>query len=466
MRKKQPLATTKFKIEYVPPDILKPADYNPRKVSDAQKVQLKKSMTEHDFVDPIIVNKAKNRKNIIIGGHLRVVIAKELKLEAVPVVYVNIPDVDEEKKLNLRLNRTGGEFDYQLLRDFDIEMLLDTGFEEIDLRDMWDEVLGIENDDFDTQKAIDAARKNPKTQIGQLFQLGTHRLLCGDSTNLVDVQRLMNGESVSMVISDPPFQIGLSYDKGISGKKNYGGQEKDKRSPEEYRQFLFDTMQNAKAQCSKNTHFFYWCDQNYIGLVQELYEQLKIKKQRVCLWIKNNQNVTPKNAFNKCYEPCVYGTIGKPEIYATANVTEILNQEVDTGNRTIDDILDLLDIWLCKRIPTNEYMHPTQKPVTLLEKPLRRCTQVNDAVLDSFGGSGTTLIACEQLKRRAFLMEKDPVFCDVIIERWETLTGKKAVLLEETEMAEVPDKSRKKKRKSKKQKNTKKSATPNPKSNA
>jgi len=144
--------------------------------------------------------------------------------------------------------------------------------------------------------------------------------------------------------------------------------------------------------------------------------------------VKNNHNMTPQVAFNKAYEPCVYATRGKPYFAPINNLNEVLNKEVATGNRTLDDILDLLDLWLVKRLPGQDYEHPTAKPPTLHEKPLRRCTKPSDVVVDLFGGSGSTLIACEQLKRRAFLCEIDPVFCDVIIKRFTELTGKEATL--------------------------------------
>ena len=136
---------------------------------------------------------------------------------------------------------------------------------------------------------------------------------------------------------------------------------------------------------------------------------------------------TPNIAFHKCYEPCVYGKTGTPFLAEKATkITEILNPEVSTGNRGVDDILDLIDLWLVKRIPTSEYRHPTEKPVPLHEKPLRRCTKTGDKILDLFGGSGSTLMACEQLGRTSFLMEKTPIFCEQILLRWEAYTGKKA----------------------------------------
>lgn len=233
-----------------------------------------------------------------------------------------------------------------------------------------------------------------------------------------------------MVYCDPVYNIDLSYDKGVGGKKTYGGKAKDARSHEDYRAFLKATMENALSVSNEDTHVFYWCDQNYIGMVQSLYEELGLTNRRVCLWVKNSANPTPQIAFSKCYEPCVYATHGKPYLNTeVTKFTEIMNKNIDAGNRSIDDILDYLDLWLVKRLSTATYSHPTEKPVTLHEKALRRCTRIGDNVLELFGGSGSTLIACEQLKRNCFMVELDPLFCTLIIQRYEELTGIKAVRL-------------------------------------
>ena len=141
-------------------------------------------------------------------------------------------------------------------------------------------------------------------------------------------------------------------------------------------------------------------------------------------------NVTPQVAFSKSYEPCVYGTRGRPWLSSSArNLTEILNKEVGTGNKGIEDIIDIFDLWLAKRVPGKDYMHSTTKPVTLHEKSLKRCSRVNDIILDLFSGSGSTLIACQQMKRRAYVMEYEPVFVQLAINRFERLTGIKAKLI-------------------------------------
>ncbi|MGH7157246.1 MAG: site-specific DNA-methyltransferase [Candidatus Saccharimonadales bacterium] len=422
------MGNKKHTIEYVDIGILKPAVYNPRKISDKAFGDLKESLRRFELVDPLIVNASSDRRNIIIGGHQRYRAAKELGHKSVPVVFVEL-DETRERELNLRLNRNVGEFDVELLREFDIELLLDVGFNDADLADIWNDALETDDDDFDIEKAVKEAQKT-NIKPGDLFQLGKHRLICGSSTDPEVIKRLVVDHQPTMFYSDPPYNIGLDYNKGFGLKAGYGGTTDDNKSEAEYRGFLSDILAAALPALAPDAHIFMYCDQTYIGLVQTLIAEHGLKNRRVCMWIKNGFNATPQVAFNKAYEPCIYATRGTPFLSDTSqNLTEILNKDIASGNRSIDDIIDLFDIWLAKREAGQDYQHPTQKPVTLHEKPLKRCTKVNDIALDVFGGSGSTLIACEQMKRMALLSEIEPVFCQVIIDRWEALSGKKAVQL-------------------------------------
>ncbi|MFA6896931.1 MAG: DNA modification methylase [Patescibacteria group bacterium] len=414
----------KIKIEQVPTSLLKEAEYNPRKLTSRQEEDLTESIKKFGLADPLIVNSYKFRKNVIIGGHQRFKIAKKLGYKEVPVVYVNL-NPSQEKEFNLRLNRNTGEWDWEMLKEFDIDLLLDVGFIDEDLSSIWDESLETEDDEFNQTKELEKIKKTD-IKNGNIFSLGSHTLLCGDATALEAVNKLVGKEKINMIYNDPPYNTGVNYNKGIGGKKTYGGDVNDNKSDEEYRNFLETNISNALSVSQKDVHVFYYCDQRYIWLLQEIYKKFGIDNRRVCMWIKNGFNVTPQIAFNKGYEPCVYGTRGKPYLANIKNLNEILNKEIETGNRTIDDILDIFDIWLVKRIAGQEYEHPTQKPPTLHEKALRRCTKINDTVLDLFGGSGSTLIACEQLKRRCFIMEQNPIFCQLIINRFERYANKKA----------------------------------------
>lgn len=407
---------------------IKPSPYNPRKISNEDFAQLVESLRQYSFVEPLVVNSNPERYGNLIGGHQRLKAALHLGYTKVPVVFIQL-DEKHERALNLRLNRNTGEFDLELLKNFDISELIDVGFDDSDLGDIWNDALETDDDEFDQEKAVKQAT-DTSIELGNLFQLGKHRLICGDSTDPAVIQRLVGDSKPSMFYSDPVYNIGLDYDKGVGLKAGYGGKTNDSKSESEYETFLGDILTASLPLLAENSHVFMYCDQTYIGLLQALMAKRGLKNRRVCLWIKNGFNVVPQVAFNKAYEPCVYATRGTTFLSnGSRNLTEILNKNVASGNRSIDDIVDLFDIWLAKREAGQDYQHPTQKPVTLHEKPLKRCTKVGDVVLDVFGGSGSTLIACEQMKRVAYLSEIEPVFCQVIIDRWEAMTGEKAVQL-------------------------------------
>lgn len=414
----------KIRIEHVPIELLKGVDYNPRFLSDKQEADLTKSIRKYGLIDPVIANKYKGREHFLIGGNQRVFIARKLGITKIPVVYLSLNE-KKEKELNLRLNKNVGSWNFNLLQDMDIDLLLETGFDDSDLSTIWDGTLEAEDDFFNEEEGFKKA-KETDIKPGDMFLLGKSVLLCGDSTDSQAVKKLMGGEKTNMCYSDPPFNINLDYNGGISGKQNYGGNVDDKKSDKEYKEFLRKTIVNSLSVCHQDAHIFNYCDQKYVGMLQDTYKELGINYKRTCLWVKNGFSVTPQVGFNKSYEPCVYGTIGKPYLSSTKNLSEILNKEIESGNRAIDDILDLIDIWLVKRLPGQEYEHPTQKPTTLHEKAIRRCTRVNDVVLDLFTGAGSTLLSCEMLKRRCFTMEINPVFCQLSINRFETYANTKA----------------------------------------
>lgn len=426
MSQTQDKKTDKMSVVYVPITDLKSASYNPRIHDDEALEQLKMSLQQHGFVEPVLLNSAPKRHNIIIGGHMRVKAAKMAGMKTVPVVYVNIPDIKKEKALNLRLNRVHGEFDFELLKQFDLNLLLETGFDAHDLDQIWADTLSVEDDGFDVEDAIQKIKK-PIAKLGDIYQLGQHRIACNDSTEPSAVRTLVGNERMDMVTLDPVYGIGLDYNKGVSTKGKYAGSERDQLKGDAYRDFLKTAIENALAVSKKDLHFYCWNDQRHIGLVQSLFEEVGLDNKSVCLWVKNNFTPVPGIAWNKSYEACMHGICGKPYLNPDVrNLTEILNKGIDPGNRQLDDIVDLFDLWLVKRLNAQDYVHCTQKPLEVYEKPLRRCTKVGANVLELFNGSGTCLMACEQMKRRAFVMEKDPVFVDVCIQRFEEATGIKA----------------------------------------
>ena len=402
-----------------------PADYNPRVMSEKDKEDLKESIKEFDQVVPVVIN----LDGKLIGGHQRCEIYADLGIEETDVRVPNRQlTIEEEKRLNLRLNKNVGEWDFDKLGEFDIETLLDVGFGDEELSNIWDDVEMMGDDERDKKE-----NEVTKTDIknGDIFELGTQKLMCGDSTNEEDVKKLMGEDKADMFYCDPPYNIGLDYSGGVSTDKKYKGDTKqivnDSKNEDEYMKFIVKTVMNAISVSKKDVHAFYWCDERFIWLMQTVFKGSGIQNKRVCLWIKNNFNMTPQIAFNKVYEPCVYGVIGRPYLNKNyRNLNEVLNKEIESGNQVHDEITDLFNIWIVRRENAQDYVHPTQKPITLHEKPLKRTTRVGDIVLDLFGGSGSTLMACEQMERRSRLMELDPIFCQVIINRWEAFTGKKA----------------------------------------
>jgi len=407
---------------------LLPFSGNPRSMSDKQMKALQKSLKQFNLVEiPVI-----DTDGTIIAGHQRIR-ALQLLGRGDERIDVRIPNrkltKEEYERYLITSNTVTGEWDFEKLKSFDLDMLLDIGFDENVLTDAWDKHTTAKDDDFDLEKEV-AKIKKSTIRLGDIIELGPHRLICGDSTDPAVLTRLFGNDRASMIYSDPVYNIKVDYNGGIGGKQHYGGNVNDTRTDTEYREFIRKSMEAALSVTNQNAHIFYWCDQTYIWLIQQTYRDLGISNKRVCLWLKNGQNPTPGVAFNKCYEPCVYGTRGKPFIAKkVSNLNEVMNKETSTGNNLVEEALDHLDIWAVKRLSGQQYEHATSKPPQLHEKAIRRCTKPGDIILDSFGGSGSTLIAAHQLRRRAFLVEIEPVFCDLIVRRFEKLTGIKAKIL-------------------------------------
>ncbi len=403
-------------------DDLVPHERNPRTISDKQMNDLKRSLKKFNLAEiPAI-----NLDGKIVAGHQRIK-ALQLLGRGDTEIEVRIPNrqlTDEEyKDYLLTSNRSGGDWNWDILKtDFDIDLLLQAGFDSADLNNVFDDTLEIEDDDWDEQKELEKIKKTD-IKPGDMFSLGRHRLLCGDALNTKNVQKLMGNTRADTVNDDLPFNIGLSYDKGVGNKSHYGGTTNDKKSDQEYRLFVKTIMENALSVTKPDAHIFFWCDERYVWLFQELYKELGLDSKRLCIWVKDNASPTPQLAFNKVTEFCVYGTRGHPYLSdKVKNLNEIMNKEATSGNRLVDDILDLFNIWLVKRLASNEYSHPTQKPPTLHEKALRRCTRPGDVVLDLTAGSGSILSACHQLKRTAYLCEQEPIFCQLIINRFKKIS--------------------------------------------
>lgn len=408
-----------------------PYEKNPRIITDKQMKDLKRSLEKFNLAElPAI-----NLNGKIVAGHKRIE-ALILLGRGEEEIDVRVPSrmltEAEFKDYLLTSNRSGGSWNYEMLStDFDVETLKITGFDDLDLSKIFDDNVTLTDDEWNNQEEIKKIKKT-SVKVGDMYQLGRHRLICGSSLEKQNVDKLMDGVRVDMINTDLPYNINLSYGKGVGNKKNYGGQMDDNKSDEEYRDFVKKIIQNALSVTNKNAHLIFWCDERYVWLLQTLYKELEIDSKRLLVWIKNNSSPTPAVAFNKATEYAVYGTVGSP--YLSKNVmdlNEIQNYEMTNGNNLHTEIID--NLMLTKRLPSNQYEHPTEKNPEIHYKAIKRCTKIGDVILDLTAGTGSILMACEKLNRTAYLCEIEPLFCQVIINHYEKLTGQKVKLIHRDE---------------------------------
>lgn len=384
-----------------------PASYNPRKdlkPSDKEYQKIKTSIETFGYVEPIIVN----YDFTIVGGHQRLKVLKDLGFKEVDVVQIDV-DKSQEKALNIALNKISGEWDFEMLEsllqelrdeDFDISL---TGFDLDEIQSILegDEISEPKEDDFDVESELENVIE-PITKRGNVWILGNHRLMCGDSTNKNDVQKLMNNQKVDLIVTDPPYNV------DYTGKtKDALKIENDKKDNDSFYQFLFDAHSRMYEHANDGAGIYvFHSDSEGLNFNKALIES-GFKLSQCCIWVKQTLVMGRKDYHSK-HEPILYGW--KP--------TGSHNWYTDRKQTTV---------WEFDR-PSRNAEHPTMKPIPLISYPIQNSSKINDKVMDLFGGSGSTLIACEQLKRSCFTMELDPKYCDVIVKRWETLTEKKAVL--------------------------------------
>ena len=388
------------------------AEYNPRQLTEDQYKQLKDSITRFGLVDPVIVNQHKDRSNIIVGGHQRVKVAKKMGIEDVPCVFVNLP-YDKERELNVRLNKNTGGWDFDILADmFDMDELIDWGFKE-------EELVGFSAEEeeglIDDDEIPEAA--DPVCKLGDIWELGKHRLLCGDSTVKENIELLLDGNKADMVFTDPPYGIGVSNKKGKILNDN---------DLDIYKKFI--PLLNKYLE--KNTHIYiFFGSKNTemsLKILNKYYKQFNL----LIFPITNQTQPYPEGYFSSNYEICYftqYNGIKKHNgnILSVSDTT--LKDNRYKGNGYLKKYYALNDNVITEH--NLNTIHPTQKKVETISFYLKISSNNEDRVIDVFLGSGSTLIACEKTKRVCYGMELDEHYCDVIINRWEQYTGKEAKLL-------------------------------------
>lgn len=385
---------------YVAISDLNPAVYNPRKWSKKATDDLTDSIKRFGLIDPIIVNKA--RGNTVVGGHFRLHVAKKLGYTEVPCVFVSIEDERQEKELNLRLNKNSGDWDWSLLKDWETSLLQEAGFDDTELKEMMDQVLEpVKEDDFDPTATLEA--KETKVKLGEVWQLGTHRLMCGDSTKLEDVEKLMDGKKADMVFTDPPY--GVDYTGGIQfTNRGVKKEQQNRLENDDTADIYLKAVPMMAMFCDGPIYTWFAATK-----AQQLYEAINLvggKIHAMIVWVKNGGY----GALNACYkqkhEPCLFWKV--------------------SGNLRWIGATNECTIWEIDKDGRNK-LHPTQKPIELCARALLNHSA--KSCLDLFAGSGSTLIACEQTKRICYTMELDPKYCDVVIARWEKLTNQTAIKL-------------------------------------
>lgn len=381
---------------------LKPYEKNPRRNNEAVKY-VAKSIEEFGFKVPVIIDK----DNVIVCGHTRYKASKKLGYTEIPCIIADDLTEEQIKAFRLADNKVSekAEWDFDLLSEelddiFNIEMS-DFGF-EIDI----EEVEEIKEDNYEVE-----VPKEPKAKYGDVYQLGNHRLMCGNSTNIDDVAKLMNGNKADMVFTDPPY--GVSASGGRSQTKDKLGMKaiiNDELRNNELTQFLSDFISVMQYKDGASIYICYpWATQKEFT---EAIQMNGLKIKNCIIWDKKVFGLNGFKGYRPQYEMIYFCCKEDFEWYgdkAQSNIWQISREikRKEQGN------------------------HPTPKPIELICKALKNSSKQEDIVLDVFGGSGSTLIACEQLNRNCYMMELDPHYVDVIIDRWEQYTGKKAVLLNE-----------------------------------
>ena len=438
----------KLKVVYLPLDQPKPAEYNPRKWDEVAVANLKESIQRFGVVDPIICNSAPERENIVIGGHFRLHILKLLGYKKVPVVFVNIPNLDREKELNLRLNRNVGEFDLDLLAEFDEPFLTDVGFSSEEL----DNIFEFEDDpeQFDLEKELRKLGINGiQIQKGDVYALGNSRLACGDSTVGGDILRLMGKEKADMCLTDPPYILDYLHGKKKKGTAVTGfGAKRDRRYLEtDVLPPDFTEKWMANVNKIQKEHFSIIVYENWKNIRTiwgEMEKYWKVKNMIVWHLPNRHQGFSAKYKFFSKHDIAMVGASPNMDIEFNNEPEEDgLQEEYETALFAISGKPYWEGYEKGKKIQPTDFIefnasdekHSGQgvvfgtKPVEILVPYIKALTKRGDLIVEPFGGSVSTLIAAEKMKRRCYLMEKSPVYAEVIKHRWEKLTGKKAIKL-------------------------------------
>lgn len=389
-----------MKVEAKSIDEIKPYENNPRDNDDAVDA-VANSIKEFGWQQPIVVD----NEGVIIAGHTRYKAAQKLGLKHVPVVVADNLTPDQVKAYRLADNKTAE------LADWNMDLLNDEldQIRDIDMSDFgFDDLDSLELEDADTAKDAnfdEATPTEPKSKPGQIYQLGRHRLMCGDSTNKSDVKELMGGYQADLLLTDPPYNVDYTR-KTKTAMKIVNDHLKD----DDFYKFLYSAFDCAKENMKDGAAYYVWYASSQAINFRRALNDAGMKVRQQLIWEKN-QIVIGRQDYQWQHEPCLYGwnEDGSHAWYSDRKQSTVLHFDK----------------------PQRSDLHPTMKPIPLFDYQIKNSSKSGNIVLDLFGGSGTSIMACEQDGRTCYTMEFDPKYVDVIINRWEEFTGEKAKLIQE-----------------------------------
>jgi len=402
---------------------------NPRNNTNAIDA-VASSIQEFGFKVPCVID----RNNIVVTGHTRLLAAKKLGIKKVPVIVADDLTDAQIKAFRLADNKVSelAEWDETLL-NLELQELQDIDFDMGSFGFEFKDIESLDNIQEDEFEEI-PEDVEPNTKQGQIYKLGEHRLMCGDSTSLEDVAKLTDGQLIDLLLTDPPYNVAYEGSNGLTIKN-------DSMSSENFLEFLTKVNKAADSVMKNGASFYIWhSDSEGINFRKSVVAVSWLQKQ-LLIWVKNAM-VLGRQDYQNRHEPCLYGWKAGAGHYfcEKRNETTVFEDQINLNKLDKNQLKELCAKLLEPKVettilkedkPLKNDIHPTMKPVKLFSRLIINSSRPGDHVLDLFGGSGTTLIACEQLKRKAYLMELDPRYCDAIINRWETLTGQKAELVYE-----------------------------------
>lgn len=424
----------KAQVEYRPIKDLKELPGNPRIIKKDQFEKLKQSIKDNaDYFEarPIILSD-RTGELIILAGNQRYKAAKAIGMTEVPTILLPNLTEEREKEIIIRDNVENGEWDWdKLANEWDAATLADWGVQMPD----WASEAGAEI--IEDEAPEPETDKPAKSKLGEIYQLGDHYLMCGDSTNEKDVDRLMSidgGLAADMVMTDPPYNVNVSNSDGLTI-------ENDNMDSLSFNTFLNKAFSNLSKWLKAGGAFYIWYGDSEDVAFRTAATDNGLLIKQCLIWVKNSFNLGRQD-YQWRHEPCLYGWKegeGHYFVYDRTQDTVIEQKPIDFDSLTLEEATKLLKNIYESDMPTTVIkenkpkkndLHPTMKPLGLIGQLIKNSSEKGELVLDLFGGSGSTLIACEQLGRKCRMMEFDPHYVDAIIDRYEAYTGKKAVKLE------------------------------------